>query len=405
MSRLKNSEIIKHVLQTLINKIGRRTSESFALVIIDTVMRELESKYDFLKYAKIENTLYSEGIDAIHVLPEINSVESGEFYKAVKGLIETIVRDLDRTADFFFIREFRDSLDNVIDLDLGEEGISLNRMQFRYIDDRKQELKIKNSKVVEHVIRALTILVNQIIPEEQTIKTMITSIKKLEVKYDFLKYIEIANKPDPEGFYTIRVLPEMNNLRLAVVGEAIQRLIGEVGKSAEWKDKESFIDAFENKLGEEHLSNIKRMGVQLSRIETASPQLEHEVLAKKSLQALIDIIGDKTSKSFALATMDSVIKKLEEKHDVLKYIRIEKSQQVEGADAINIMPEINSVKSDNLGKAIQGIMKMIHANLEGKNEEFLEKFKNKLGDEYLAEIENMGVNLYLLQLKFDLKKY
>ncbi len=34
MSQLKNSEIIKHVLQTLINKIGRRTSESFALVII-----------------------------------------------------------------------------------------------------------------------------------------------------------------------------------------------------------------------------------------------------------------------------------------------------------------------------------------------------------------------------------
>ena len=64
MSQLKNSEIIKHVLQTLINKIGRRTSESFALVIIDTVIKELESKYDFLKYAKIENMLYSERINA-----------------------------------------------------------------------------------------------------------------------------------------------------------------------------------------------------------------------------------------------------------------------------------------------------------------------------------------------------
>ncbi|MCK5260860.1 MAG: hypothetical protein KAJ44_01615 [Thermoplasmatales archaeon] len=64
MSQLKNSEIIKHVLQILINKIGRRTSENFALVIIDTVIKELESKYDFLKYAKIENMLYSEGINA-----------------------------------------------------------------------------------------------------------------------------------------------------------------------------------------------------------------------------------------------------------------------------------------------------------------------------------------------------
>ena len=68
-----------------------------------------------------------------------------------------------------------------------------------------------------------------------------------------------------------------------------------------------------------------------------------------------------------------------------------------------IMQEINSVKSDILGKAIQDIAKMILANLEGKNKEFLEKFKNKLGDKYLTEIENMGVNLYLLQLNFNLK--
>jgi hypothetical protein len=403
MPQLKNSEIIKHVLLTLINKIGRRTSESFAVIIIDTVMRELESKYDFLKYAKIENTLYSEGIEAIHVMPEINSVESDVFFKAVKELISTIVRDLDRTADFFFIREFRGALDNVIHLDLEKKGINLSRMQFRYIDNRKEELKIKNLDVVEHVIGALAIIVNQIIPEEETIKTMITTIKKLEMKYGFFKYIEITDKPDNEGFYYITVLPEMNNIRLAVVGEAIQRLIGDVGKLVVWKDKKSFIEAFENELGEKHLLNIKKMGVQLSRIETASPQLEHDELARKSIQTLIDIMSDKTSKSFALATMDSIIKKLEEKHDVLKYISIEKLMQMQGADIINIMPEINLVKSDILGKAIQDIVKIIYTNLEGKNEEFLEKFKTKLGDEYLTEIENIGVNLHLLQLNFNLK--
>ena len=41
MSNLKNSQVIKHVLQTLVSKIGRRTSEGFATVILDTVLNEL----------------------------------------------------------------------------------------------------------------------------------------------------------------------------------------------------------------------------------------------------------------------------------------------------------------------------------------------------------------------------
>jgi hypothetical protein len=31
---------------------------------------------------------------------------------------------------------------------------------------------------------------------------------------------------------------------------------------------------------------------------------------------------------------------------------------------------------------------------------FIEEFKNKLGNEYLSEIEKMGVNLYFLELKY-----
>lgn len=404
MPQRKNSEIIEHILQMLIDKIGRRTSISFAVVIIDKVIKELKTKYDFLKYIKIKNTLYSEGINAVTVMPEINSVESGELYNAVKYLIITIVKGLDRNADFFFIREFRDSLDNVIDLYLDEKGVNLGQMQFKYINNRKEELKIKNSKVIEHIIWTLALLVNQIFPEKQTIEIMVSSIKKMGMKYDFIKYVEITDKPDLKGLYTITALPEVNNLRLSLVGEAIQDLIEDVGKSIKWKDKESFICKFENITGDENLLNIRRMGVDLNSINIISPQLEHKALAQKSLEVLVEILGDKTSKNIALYTIDKVIRGLEEKHDVLKYIKIEKHQQIEGADAIIINSDINSVKSHNVGKAIQDIIRRIYVNLDEKDSEFLEIFKEKIGREYLSEIENMGVNLYLLQMKFNLKK-
>ena len=404
MTQRKNSEIIEHVMQTLINKIGRRTSVSFAVVIIDTVIKELNSKYDFFKYIKIKNTLYSEGINAVTVMPEIDYVESGEFFVAIKHLINTIVKGLERNADFFFIREFRDSLDNVIDLYLEEKGVNLDQMQFRYIDNRKEELKIKNSKVIEHVIWALAILVNQIFPEKQTIKIMTFSINKLRAKYDFIKFVEITDKPDLRGFYTITALPEVNNLHLSLVGEAIQDLIEDVGKSIKWKDRESFLYKFENIIGEEDLSNLKRMGVKFNSIKITSPQKENQELAQKSLEVLVGIIGEKTSNNFALDTIDKIIKRLEDKHDVLKLIRIEKSQQIEGADSIIISPGINLVKSHNVGKALQDIVKMIYVNLDEKDSEFLEIFKEKIGAEYLSEIENIGVNLYLLQMKFNLEK-
>lgn len=40
-----------------------KNSESFELIIIDTVIKEFESKYNFFKCDKIENMLYSGGIN------------------------------------------------------------------------------------------------------------------------------------------------------------------------------------------------------------------------------------------------------------------------------------------------------------------------------------------------------
>ena len=52
MSNQTNSEVVEHTLQALISKIGRRTSEGFAVITIDKILKELESKYDVLKHIK-----------------------------------------------------------------------------------------------------------------------------------------------------------------------------------------------------------------------------------------------------------------------------------------------------------------------------------------------------------------
>ena len=111
-------------------------------------------------------------------------------------------------------------------------------------------------------------------------------------------------------------------------------------------------------------------------------------------------MGSRTSESEAVITIKNIINQLEEKHDVLKYIKIDKSRYSEATDAIQIIPDINSVGSYEIGKAIREIIRMIRINLGDRGDGFIEEFKNKLGKKYLSEIEKMGVNLYFLELKY-----
>ena len=399
MSNLKNSQVIRHVLQTLVSKIGRRTSEGFATVILDTVLNELRSRYDFLRYVEIKNTFYSEGIDAVNVSSEIDLVDTAKFYNAVRDIMEMTVKYVKEKANFFFIKEVQEALNDIYDLNLKEQNIDLNLMQFQFIVDKKQEVKMKNSEMVEIVISALNNIINQKFPGAQKTKTMINSIRKLGKKYDFLKHVEISDEPTSGGFYLIRSLPGINNAHPIDVAEAIQKIICDIGESLDWKDGESFIESLKREIGEKHLA-LEGMGVNLEHIKFVLMRQGHEVLVKKTLEALIDTVSKNTSEGFAVVTIDTAIGKLEEKHDILRYIKIDKSRYAEGANAISIMPEINNVESYKLGKAIREVIRMVGKELGSKTSLYIEDFKKRIGTKYLYEIERIGVNLHFLELKF-----
>ena len=400
MFNLTHTEIIERILQALIGVIGRRTSESYAVVTIHTALKELEPKYDFLKYIKIKDTIYSEGIDAISIMPDIDSAEPAKFYRAIEELIKSTVIYIDKNVGFYFIKEFQEAIGDIDGLVLKKRGVDLGFMQFEYVEDKRQEIKIIHSKILEQVIKTLIYLVNRTFPEKQAIVTVIASIKKLEKKYDFLKYIEMNDTPNPDSFYEIRVAPEINNVNSSNMSKAIEQLIEELGRPNDFKTRQSFIKDFKLALGAEYLIKLEKMGVKLEGIQSVLLRQEYEVIVKKTLKALVYILGSRAPESDAVITIENIINQLEEKHDILKYIKIDKSRYSEAVDAMQIIPDINSADSYEIGKAIREIIRMIRINLGDRGDGFFEEFKNKLGNEYLSEIEKMGVNLYLLELKY-----
>jgi len=111
MLKAKNSDVIKHVLYSLVNVTSSKTSEEHALLMVKTLLKNLELEYDFLRYIKISDVeSVDNNLDVIVVVSDINYVESIRISKAIQEIIDVLKKHLGKKAGYHFIREFRDDL-------------------------------------------------------------------------------------------------------------------------------------------------------------------------------------------------------------------------------------------------------------------------------------------------------
>jgi len=405
MSHLKNSEITQQLLQTVVKVIGRRSTIKSARITVDSAVRQIQQKYDFLKYITIQDITYSEKTEIVNVSPEINSVETNNVMNAVNEIFDIIGEGLIEKSDFFVLKEISEEFEDKFGPLLNEFNINLNYKQFEQLDKISEEDKIKsyrrirNSEVVEDVIKALIRVVNKILPEKQAIMTINNSIGELKGTYDYVKYIELNDTSDSNGIYIVNVSPEIENIVSVKIAEALQKLIEKINNSIKWTIKGSFLISFINELGEEKVAKIERIGVNLKHIKTKIMKRENEELTKKILDALVMVVGEKTSEGFAIVTIHNVINEIAGRYHVLQNIKIDESLYSKGVEAITISPEINNVDPYELGKPFTEILKKTQDLVGNKFLSFIEDYKNKLGHEYLSELEKIRVNIHFLELR------
>jgi predicted metal-dependent TIM-barrel fold hydrolase len=308
-------------------------------------------------------------------------------------------------AEYYFINEVKD--------DLGEEyeatlkrlyhvDLSVKQSEFLIMMQEASKIKIRRiqtSDILEVTLHALLTLLNRKLPEPDTIKIVASTLKKLETEYDFLKYANLSETPDNDGLYQLKILREIDIDVPSNRGEAIQKLIMEISKSTDIKTQKLFITNFRKELTPQYLTRLRKIGVKLDQIEKDLQQQVYEILVKKTFDVLIESIGKKTSKSFAVALIDTILDQLRDSHEVLVFVTVDKSQYDAGIQAFHIAPEINHVDEVKLGKAIKEILRKTQDNLGSEAVSFVESLKKNLGDEYLSELENIGVNFHILELR------
>ena len=127
---------------------------------------------------------------------------------------------------------------------------------------------------------------------------------------------------------------------------------------------------------------------------------------KHVLRTLISISSRKTDLPYTIMTMDDLIKRLETQYRFLKHIQINDDfYNEQSGDIISVMSDINTVPPNELGKALHSIIDSMNRSLgENAGHFFIKEIRNKLSDEYLTLMRDMGVDLGLMQLESEINR-
>jgi hypothetical protein len=400
MPRFENEEILGSILKSTIDVISRRTSEAYANVVIGNAIRELSEKHSFLRYVEIQDARHTELFDVVTITSDLNRVEPQKIGKATVEFLEKIIKSMGKNAGYYFIKEIKEDLPNDYEKTIKELGIDLDLLQLVFITEIKQSLKsqIRNSDILKHSIKTLFDILDREIGRDYAFSTISEVVERFRTEYSLLEYVTINDIRSIQNVDLVSVMPNIDELEPTNVGTAIQKIIQEINYLLGEQGGFTFIEKFRNNFNEDYISKLGEMGININVL-----QLSQVLVVQHVLKALIDVLSELSAQSYAILTIDNVTKKLGDKYEFLKYIKIDSMRYSEGIDAISVLPEIDIVRPSEVGRGIQKTVEETIMSLgEEAGQHFIEKFKKRLGKAYVLRIEEMGVNLHLIDLRRNL---
>ncbi len=142
---IENSKIVEKVLTTLLRIVKRKTTEGYAVSVMDSLIKKLEINYNFLKHVEIKDTRFSESDIPITVMSDVNSIPPGEVGKAIQSIISTMNESLGKDVGHFFIKELSQNIGDEYDSVIKDMGVDLNLMQLEHeVSELEKRMAITN---------------------------------------------------------------------------------------------------------------------------------------------------------------------------------------------------------------------------------------------------------------------
>lgn len=397
MPQIGNEEIIRGVLGTILEVIKRRTSEAYAIMAVNSAIKNISGKYSYLNHIEIKSLSLSESVGKADIKIDTTFIKREEIGGSISDLIKKISDSMGRDIGYYFIREIKEEMPPDFQELLIELNVHLDFLQMEYIVNVKRINRhhIENSEALKHVFNAIFDILERENGRRRTISTLRELIGRFSTEYDVFRYVEINDVTSIQNIETISVKIDVDEIDSNKVGEAIQKIIHETNKVLKERGGYFFIEKFKNKLNEDYLFRIKDMGVDFNAIA-----LEQDVIVKNVMESLIDILGEGSSQKYAIFALKEIIKKNQVKYECLNYIQLDLENNSEEADLVIVDKKIDSIRPSELGRSIQKILEnLIKVLGEKVGPQFIDKLKDKIGKAHVLKLEEMGVNLHMVQLR------
>lgn len=400
MSQVDNVTILKQVLRSVVDIIGRRSSEHYAVVMVGTVIRNLSKSYPLISQISIKSTQFTESSQLITVPSSVNSLTATEFHDILEKILAEITSSIGKTAGNFFLKELKETIGSSYDTALVNIGIDLGFLQFQQLAEKRQKpVQVSDPlTVLKHTLQVLLNILTKETSMDLSFSTITFYLQELRPSYPFLKSITIKDIRYTQTDEIVLVPVDINSVDQSQVGAAIQDILVHLQKWLEQKDIYSLIQTFISCLKEEDRLALEAMGVNFNAV-----QISHEAVFKHVLKALLTTLGKASTPQYAVFALDSIIKKLGDTYEYLNYIKIDSTRYTDGIDAVSVMGAIDNLKPTDAGRGIQKLMEETIKTLGSElGPQFVEELKTHLGKIYLTRLEDLGVNLHIIQLRQDL---
>lgn len=124
-----NSYILGQILRSIYHVAGRRTTRSFAAKVIGSIVKNLQSQYDFLKYVTVNDKGLLDENEVIAISPDINTISKERIGRAIEAVARIVYMDIIGKAGLFFISEIKRHAGESIIAALKEYNVDLASLQ------------------------------------------------------------------------------------------------------------------------------------------------------------------------------------------------------------------------------------------------------------------------------------
>ena len=129
--KLSQVLVVKRVLKTLVNVLTDSSTQSYAVFLVNNVIKNYEERFQFFKQINIDSLKFSGGVDGINVPPEIESVRASELGRGIQKIIEDISIALGEDAGKNFVDRLKKRLGKAYVLRIEEIGVNLHMIDLR----------------------------------------------------------------------------------------------------------------------------------------------------------------------------------------------------------------------------------------------------------------------------------